>query len=83
MSSRKMKIPLSLTRCLGDASFPDLNETVNSSPELEIHIRNDLTVDLDRPLADEPSRLAFDNGCLMRVRPAPLTRGLPRVFPSD
>ncbi len=48
MSSRKMKIPLSLTRCLGDASFPDLNETVNSSPELEIHIRDDLAVNFDR-----------------------------------
>ena len=59
MSSRKMKIPLSLTRCLGDASFPDLNETVNSSPELEIDIRDDLAVDLDRLLADEPARLAL------------------------
>ena len=59
MSSRKMKIPLSLTRCLGDASFPDLNETVNSSPELEIHIRDDLAVNFDRLLADEPARLAF------------------------
>ena len=56
---RHGKIRSRAVRGLGDAGLAHLDEAVNAAAKLKIHVRNDLAVDFDRLLADEPARLAF------------------------